>query len=171
MKAQITSWVLALAKRLGLFVYKFAKADTTATVVVFFDSGRTVLIIRRAKEPFTGKMAFPSAFLSIGEENLRSCGQRGVLADTQVLIDEDDLIPIDERSEPNRDPRGHVVDHGFVVIAGDELKRQALSKMRTTKDSKEVRLTSVATLLSMDMAFDHRELLLAALQAAGFPAN
>lgn len=171
MKSLISTVVLALARRLGLSVYKYPKADNTATVVLLFDHGKTTLVIRRGKEPYAGKLAFPGGFLNIGQETLRQCAHRELKEETTVDLDEDDFHPVDERSDPKRDPRGHVIDHGFVVLAGDEVKQRVLRTMQARSDAKEVRMTAVSTLLSQKMAFDHRELLLAALKAVGIPAN
>ena len=168
MKPLLAAIIASLARRMGLHVYLYPKADSTATVVVLFDFGKSALVIRRGKEPFKGRLAFPGGFLNIGEETLLQAAKRELEEETKVEFSEADFVPVDERSEPGRDPRGHVVDHGYVVVVGDEIKQQVVRMIQHSDDADDARIVSVSELMAMRLAFDHNQLLISALEKAGF---
>lgn len=163
MRKIIAKLVHALARVAGLFVYKYPKADATSTVVVLFDDGTTTLVIERGHEPFAGQLAFPGGFLNIGTENLRRAAKRELKEETSIDLPEDMFLPVDTRSDPGRDPRGHVIDHGWLVIVPAAMKAAVLAQLRHDDDARDAFIEPVQTLLGRPMAFDHGQLLDAAL--------
>lgn len=147
------------------YEYKYPKADNTATVVLLFDSAARTLVITRGKDPFAGKNAFPGGFLEVGKETLRQAARRELLEETCIELDEHCFLPVDLRSAPDRDPRGHVIDAGFAVIVDDNAAKQhILSQLRAADDAAAAHVVPVDELLRDGMAFDHRDLLVAALE-------
>jgi 8-oxo-dGTP diphosphatase len=155
-----------LAKSAGLHVYQYPKADVTATVVVFFDDGRSALVVRRKHQPFKGGLAFPGGFLEAGKETLQQCAARELAEETSIPLSPAEMIPVDERSAIDRDPRGHVIDHGFCVSLPGDRKQE----MAACDDAEDVQVVAVADLLEQGMSFDHADLLRSALAKEGYQA-
>jgi 8-oxo-dGTP diphosphatase len=72
--------------------------------VIFFEGG--VVLIRRKNPPFQGCHALPGGFVEIGESTEEAV-VREAKEETGLLIDLVGLVGV--YSDPNRDPRGHVV--------------------------------------------------------------
>lgn len=166
MQRLLRRFVRLLAGWAGVYVYNYPKADATATVVLLFDGGTKTIVIKRKKNPFQGQWALPGGFLEVGRETLRQAAKRELLEETSILLPEQRFIPVDERSDPNRDPRGHVVDHGFVVMITDDEKDAVLKQLKAADDAAEAKPMPVAQLLESGAAFDHRELLIRALEVS-----
>ncbi len=129
-----------------------------ATVAVFArDTGR-LLLIRRAHEPFKGMWAFPGGYLEEGKEDVYQAGVRELLEETGVRVDPGDLRLLDVRSDPARDPRGHVLDVGFACMVESE---EALPEKTDETFPKWVSLENANKL---EYAYDHRELLVKVLE-------
>lgn len=96
----------------------------TVDCVIFDPQGR-VLLIRRKNDPFKGSYALPGGFVDIGETVEAAC-RREVHEETGLQVD--DLTLVGVCSNPDRDPRGHVVSVIFVTtlqvetppVAGDD---------------------------------------------------
>ncbi len=165
----VSGAVKGLIKSAQPFVYAYPKADNTATIVVLFDKGTQVLCIKRKHPPFQGEESLPGGFLKVHLETLRQCARREAEEETGVSFAESEIIPVDERSAPGRDPRGHVVDHGYLVVVPPERKAEIVGTICAGDDAAAARLMPVAALLMSGMAFDHADLLRAALKVAGLP--
>lgn len=109
-----------------MYEYHFPKADVTSSVVAYAvemshfhitDMPKHVVVaaIRRGKDPFVGKLALPGGFLEIGKETLRQAGARELLEETGLETTPERLYLVTEQSRPERDPRGHVIDHVYMV--------------------------------------------------------
>ena len=72
--------------------------------VIFFEGG--VVLIRRLNPPFQGCYALPGGFVEIGESTEEAV-VREAREETGLVIDLVGLVGV--YSDPNRDPRGHVV--------------------------------------------------------------
>jgi ADP-ribose pyrophosphatase YjhB (NUDIX family) len=163
MRKILSKLVYALARFVGLFVYKYPKSDSTSTVVLLFDNGENTIVVERGRGPFTGWLAFPGGFLNVGLETLRRAGKRELQEETSIDLPEDMFLAVDTRSEPGRDPRGHVIDHGWLVLVPAAMKESVLAQLEAKDDARGAHLESVSKLLADGMAFDHRDLLVAAL--------
>ena len=114
------NWYRFGAKRHQVFL--------ASTVVVQNKNTGKYLLIERGHEPFAGYMAFPGGFVDEGEDAVHAA-QRELKEETNVEKDIKDFVYVDLRSNPNRDPRGHIVDTGWFVqvdseeiLAGDDAK-------------------------------------------------
>lgn len=74
--------------------------------------GEEVLLIRRGNDPFEGSWALPGGFVEVGETVEEAC-RRELLEETGVSGRLIGLIGV--YSDPERDPRGHVVSTSFLV--------------------------------------------------------
>ncbi len=126
----------------------FKKPSAAATVAVFAKDTNSFLLIRRQKNPFKGKYAFPGGFLDTDKEDLYQTAVRELKEETGVKIGRNNLRLIDVRSGPKRDPRGHVVDVGFICI---------LEKAPKLKRGDEIPVwVHVNKIDRLDFAFDHK---------------
>ncbi len=145
------------------FIYPYAKPDCTATVCLFFDKGKSALVIERKHDPFKGKNAFPGGFLRVMLETIEESARREVEEECSLKLYAGELILVDVRSAPNRDPRAHVVDTGFAALIDDKRKTELVPQLKAADDAEKAQLVPVAELLASGMAFDHHALLLASL--------
>ena len=128
---------------------EFKKPSAAATVAVFAKDTNSFLLVKRRKNPFKGKYAFPGGYLIVDKEALYQTGIRELEEETGVKIKKQGLVLVDVRSDPKRDPRGHVVDVGFICI----LDKQAKTSPKADEIPEWVVLDKVEKL---DFAFDHK---------------
>lgn len=91
-----------------------------------------ILLIKRKDEPFKEMYALPGGYLECGKENLKQAGARELYEETNLRTNLENLFLVGVYSEPNRDPRGHVISHAYFVRdytgdakAGDDAKELA----------------------------------------------
>lgn len=166
----VVAQVKGLVKSARLMLYQFPKADSTATIMVVIGAGTAsarVLTITRLHQPYQDQESFPGGFLNPHTESLPGCGAREGSEETSVTVPEAELVLIDVRSRPDRDERGHVVDHGYLWLVPERLAAQVEASVQAGDDAKadSARFVSVLGLLDAgSMAFDHYDLLLAAVR-------
>ncbi len=130
--------------------YKYKKPSVAASVAAFAKRDNKVLVIVRRTEPFKGKYAFPGGFLDVDKEDIYDCAAREFEEETGGHVHKDQLILVDVRSDPKRDPREHVMDIGFLCI---------FEKAFALPDSTEeafVKWIDLGDLNNLEFAFDHR---------------
>lgn len=173
--------VESLVKGEHLMVYRYSKADQTATIAMFADidsDDPLVLTMVRGHEPFKGCESFPGGFLNPQLENLPECAARELMEECFVnkkktgyhdrftyFIAASDMVLIDVRSDPHRDERGHVVDHGYAYFIPKDAQAEVMSKANAGDDAQEgsARFVRVSELMKRELAFDHKKLLEAAV--------
>lgn len=101
-------------------IEKYKRPAAAATVAVYAKAENSVLLIKRGHEPFKGKYAFPGGFLDVDKEDLYQTGVRELKEETGLDVSTKDLILVDVRSAPTRDPRGHTIDVGFMAVVDKE---------------------------------------------------
>jgi len=157
------------------YLYAYPKADCTATVAILFQGGKKVLVIERKFAPFKGWMTLPGGFLNILMEALPVCAARELMEEVfskahlegRTVVQACDLKLVDVRSDPDRDPRGHIVDHGYVWLVPAEREAAVMADICKGDDAANVWLEDTATALKKGLAFDHVELLQAAVDLLG----
>ena len=170
-QSTVVAQVKGLVKSTRLMLYRFPKADCTATIMVILGAGTAaarVLTITRLLPPYQDQESFPGGFLNPHFESLPGCGAREGSEETHVVVPEAELQLLDVRSRPERDERGHVVDHGYMWLVPQHLAAQVEASVQAGDDAKadSARFVSVSGLLDAgSMAFDHYDLLLAAVRS------
>ena len=125
----------------------------TVDCVVIDSAGRVLLIERRAP-PFRGQLALPGGFVDLGETVEDAC-RREVLEETGVEVGKLRLVGV--YSKPGRDPRGPTCSIAFLA----KVRRPAA---RAGDDAQTV--SWVAQWRKVDLAFDHEEIIAAAVRLA-----
>ena len=112
--------------------------------VILFQDG--IVLIKRDNPPFAGSYALPGGFVEVGE-TVEAAAAREACEETGLAIELLGLVGI--YSNPDRDPRGHVVSAAFLARGSGVL--QAGSDARSAK---------VFPLESLPpLAFDHDEII------------
>jgi ADP-ribose pyrophosphatase YjhB (NUDIX family) len=164
-----------------LMSYRFPKADSTTTIAVFADIDEEdplVLTMVRGANPFKGMESFPGGFLNVQLESLPECAARELMEECFVNpnktgnhdrfthhIAASDMELIDVRSTPDRDERGHVVDHGYAYFIPKAKQAEILAKLNAGDDAQagSARFVRSSELKGRELAFDHKQLFEAAL--------
>jgi 8-oxo-dGTP diphosphatase len=128
-------------------VKNFENPAATASLIIV--KNNQILLVKRKHEPFAGMWALPGGFLNCDKESLEQAAIRELKEETSLIIhNESDLILLYVQSKPNRDPRGHVIDHVFVP-------RIFIGTPAANDDAAEVKYFSFDEL--PQLAFDHLE--------------
>lgn len=107
------------------------------------------ILIKRKNNPYKDHWALPGGFVDYGEST-ESAAIRESKEETSIDVDLIKLFNV--YSEPNRDPRGHTVTVVYLV-KGD------FNQMKADDDAKEINIFSFKDLDSIDLAFDHKDIL------------
>ena len=96
-----------------------SKPSVTVDMVVFTIGGSPtslrVLLIRRGKDPYKGKLALPGGFLNINE-SVETAASRELYEETGLNLCCETLEQFHIFSKPDRDPRGRVISVAFWVL-------------------------------------------------------
>jgi 8-oxo-dGTP diphosphatase len=113
---------------------------------VVFDPMDRLLLIRRKNPPFQGRYALPGGFIEYGETT-ESAAARELLEETALVATKLSLIGV--YSDPNRDPRGHVVSIAYLASVTD-------CNPRAGDDAASAEF--VANWQEQELAFDHKKI-------------
>ncbi|MFD0676022.1 MULTISPECIES: NUDIX hydrolase [unclassified Paenibacillus] len=116
-----------------------------------------VMLIQRNIWPYEGKWALPGGFTR-ETETVYACAERELKEETSVDVVHLEYFNV--YSDPGRDPRGWIISHAFLALVNEHV----LVNRRAAVDASEVRLFTINEALSLDLAFDHRQILEDALQ-------
>ena len=114
----------------------------------------SIVLVRRAREPFKGLWALPGGFVKYGER-VEEAVKREVLEETGLEVRVEGLVGV--YSEPDRDPRGHVISIAF-------LAREVGGSLRAASDAADVGAFKV---LPARLAFDHARIARDAVEKFG----
>jgi 8-oxo-dGTP diphosphatase len=137
------------------YCYDHPRAALTVDVVLFHLAGDEieVLLIKRGREPFKGRWAFPGGFVD-KDESLEAAAARELREETGIRGVK--LEQLAAFGDPGRDPRGHTVSVVFFGIANN--RRAAIA----ADDAVEAEWHSASN--PPKLAFDHRKILRAAME-------
>lgn len=122
------------------------KAPVLTVDCVVFDAAGRLLLIRRKNAPFRGQYALPGGYVDYGETTEHAAA-RELAEETGLSAVTLSLVGV--YSDPQRDPRGHVVSIAYrVSVAGYEV--------RAGDDAADAGF--VADWQSQNLAFDHRRI-------------
>jgi 8-oxo-dGTP diphosphatase len=123
-----------------------AKHPSLAVDCVVFDPRGRLLLIRRKHPPFGGQYALPGGYVEYGETTEHAAA-RELAEETGLVAADVSLIGV--YSDPNRDPRGHVVSIAYRVAVTAYV-------LRAGDDAADAEF--VANWEALDLAFDHRNI-------------
>lgn len=121
-------------------------------VDIIIPTSEGVILIKRAREPYKGRWALPGGFVRYGER-VEEAAVREAEEETGLKVRLKRLVGV--YSDPNRDPRGHLVSICF-------LAERVSGKLSTSDEAMEVR--AFEKIPWQDLAFDHAKM----LRDAGF---
>lgn len=145
-----------------MYSYKFPMCSATATILVVKkrETGYYGLFgIRSANaETFPAYYCVPGGFMNVGKETIEQTAIRELFEETNVKVEEQDLNLFHVSSNPNTDPRAHVVnvcfyvvvDHTPETIPGDDLI--------------ETCWFNLESIMASNIAFDHFDVAKKALE-------
>lgn len=105
-----------------------------------------IVFIKRLNPPFRGYFALPGGFVEYGEK-LEEAAVREAMEETGLKIENLKLVGV--YSDPNRDPRGHVVSVAFLAEEGG-------GSLKASDDAGEVKALKEPP---ENLAFDHKTIL------------
>jgi 8-oxo-dGTP diphosphatase len=136
------------------YCYDYPRPAVTVDLVVFawISDALHILLIRRKRDPFAGRWAFPGGFLEIDEPDDE--GARRELREETGLVIPGPIAPIGFFARPGRDPRGRTVTlaHAAVLPPGEHT-------IKGGDDAAEAAWRRVDE--PLELAFDHHEILAA----------
>lgn len=165
----VTGAIRSLVKARRPMLYAFPKCDATTTTAVIVDAGTPearVLSIVRNKDPYKDCESLPGGFLNVQLESLPECAARELFEECKIEVEPGELVLVDVRSRPSRDERGHVVDHGYAWFVPADRKETVLKAAEAGDDARpgSAKFVLASDLLARSIAFDHTDLLRAALR-------
>lgn len=161
--------VLSLFETGNRFVYAYAKVESGASVVIYLPKSKRVVLIERKHEPYKGMLAFPAGFLRPMMEDLPSCAARETFEECGIRIAPKNMRLVNVSSNPDRDPRGHVIDHGYLTIL--ESEERIVQSLCAGDDASDVRLVPVEEAMTIQLAADHNALLVDAVALLATSGN
>ena len=144
-----------LTLTVGYYLYskfKIMKTEVGKTVDAVIEDGRgNVVLIKRKYPPFKDFHALPGGFIEKGETPKQAV-KREIKEETNLNIKIIKKIGVFDKE--GRDPRGKVISTAYKCrIIGD------ISQMESGTDSAGVELIPKEKIATLDLAFDHRDIL------------
>lgn len=131
---------------------KYPKPSVTVDFIVHID-GEGILFVKRKNFPYRGKWALPGGFLDVGKENTLQAAIRELKEETSLDIDPSNIVLEGVYSDPQRDPRDHVVS----VVYSINLPVEYTSQVKAEDDAADAKFIKD---IDMDnLAFDHKQIL------------
>ena len=124
------------------------------TVDIILQQESNILLIKRKNDPFKDHLSLPGGFVNEGEL-VEEAARREMWEETSLTIEPIEILGV--YSDPNRDPRGHVLTVVWVAIVVNDVAR-------ANDDSIEVQWVPLNDLDSTRLAFDHKQILLDYIQ-------
>ncbi|MFZ2189405.1 MAG: NUDIX hydrolase [Candidatus Magasanikiibacteriota bacterium] len=124
---------------------------TVDSVVII--NNEKILLIKRAKEPFMEKYAFPGGHVDLDDIDTKSACARELQEETGLKVNPEDLEFLIILDELNRDPRpGRRISIVYKINLPSE---DLLKDCKADSDAKELIIKNIDELKPDDMAFDH----------------
>ena len=124
------------------------------TVDIILQQESNILLIKRKNDPFKDHLSLPGGFVNEGEL-VEEAAKRETWEETSLTIEPIEILGV--YSDPNRDPRGHVLSVVWVAIVVNGVAR-------ANDDSIEVQWVPLNDIDSTRLAFDHKQILLDYIQ-------
>ncbi len=125
------------------------------TVDIIIEQNSRILMIRRKNEPYKGCLALPGGFVNEGER-IEDAARRETNEETSLNIGLRDILGV--YSDPQRDPRGHLLSTVFVGIIPVDNEIGAV-QASAQDDAVEIEWIYLESLDNCNIAFDHKKIL------------
>jgi 8-oxo-dGTP diphosphatase len=147
----------------------FARPSVTVDIAAFsvIDGELRVLLIKRGGHPFRGRWALPGGFVLVGDahrnqgEGLADAASRELEEETGLRARDVYLEQIGAFGAANRDPRMRVITIAYCALIRPDL----VPLVRAGGDAHAAEWLAVSSLKKAELAFDHDEILAAAVQS------
>lgn len=138
-----------------VYCYEYPRPAVAVDIVLFCRVGSEVevLLIKRARDPFKGRWAFPGGFVDV-DESLEDAAARELIEETG--LSGINLEQIGAFGDPGRDPRGHTVSIIFSAVLDTRVHARAAD------DAADAKWHSAPG--PPRLAFDHKKILGVAMQ-------
>ncbi|HUT79266.1 MAG TPA: NUDIX hydrolase [Polyangia bacterium] len=143
----------------GEYTYPYPRPMVSVDAVVLRrdPAGVLVLLIRRGKPPFQGRLSLPGGFVEL-DEDLPEAAARELLEEAGVAGV--DLLQVGAFGRPDRDPRGRNISIAFAALV-----EGAAPPVRAGDDATEALWVPLTA--ARDLPSDHGEILAAACRVVG----
>lgn len=137
-------------------------------VLTIVDADLKVLLVQRNEHPFKGKWALPGGFVRVGDaqrdqgEDLEEAAARELAEETGLPRGTAYLAQLGAFGKSNRDPRMRVISVAYFALVRPTL----VPLIAAGGDASAAKWWSVADARGAALAFDHAEILAAALSRA-----
>jgi 8-oxo-dGTP diphosphatase len=129
-------------------IHVYRNPGSTSSMIV--ENEGNVYLVKRKHNPYAGMWALPGGFLNCDKESLEECAVRELKEETSIIARIEDLELLCVNSSPTRDPRGHVIDHVYIV-------KKYSGTPKADDDAADLKLFPLDNL--PEIAFDHRGVL------------
>ena len=122
---------------------------TIDVIITDQSDNNRLLLIKRKKDPFRDHFALPGGFVNEGER-VEDAVRREAEEELSVKVEPIDILGV--YSDPNRDPRGHIMSIAFICkITSGELK--------AANDAADLQWVEINSLENIKLAFDHHKII------------
>jgi 8-oxo-dGTP diphosphatase len=145
----------------------YPRPSVAVDLVVFtiIDARLVVLLVRRKEHPFKGQWVIPGGFVRVGEgadqgEDLDQAARRELKEETGLEADRVHVEQLATFGKAGRDPRMRVISVAYVALVRPDLA----PIVKAGGDAADVRWASMDELKRLELGFDHRQIVDAALR-------
>jgi len=100
-----------------MYCYKYPRASITVDAVIAQKETNKILLIRRGKDPYSGKWALPGGFVEEDELLAEAC-KRELKEETGLLVNNLEQLKVYDKLD--RDPRGRTISIAFYGFTNEE---------------------------------------------------
>ena len=124
--------------------------NPTPTVDIIIQKDSRILLVKRKNEPFKDYFALPGGFVNEGER-VEEAAEREAKEETSLDIELIDILGV--YSDPNRDPRGHIMSTVFIG------KISQNSEALAQDDAAAIDWIDLQKVEKINLAFDHEKII------------
>ena len=133
---------------------KIKKYPTITVDAIILLDRDSVVLIKRKNHPYKDYWAIPGGFVELGE-TIEHAVLREVKEETS--LDVEIIKTLNIYSDPNRDPRGHIITVAFIC-------KKIGGTLKANSDAKDIKIFNKDSIKKINLAFDHKKI----LKDAGF---